>query len=140
MIYMDTSAIVKLFVEEAHSQEVRHAVGGRSVRTVSIAFVEALSAFARKQELSDLERLTVTREFLSSWHRFRAISTDTVLEAAGILTRAYGLRAFDAMHLAAARDLGAPSRIRFAVYDAELARAAHKEGFQLITDPDFNLD
>ena len=140
MIYMDTSAIVKLFVEEAFSLEVRKAVGGRSVRTVSIAFVEALSAFGRKKELSELERLAVTREFLSSWHRFRTISTDEVLDKAGILTRAYGLRAFDALHLAAARDLGAPSRVQFAVFDADLARAAHKEGFPLITDPAFKLD
>jgi predicted nucleic acid-binding protein len=137
LIYLDTSAIVKLFVKESFSEELRSAVGGQSVRTVSIAFVETLSAFARKPELSETERLTVTQEFLKTWHRFRALSTDGLLEQAGILTRAHRLRAFDALHLAAARELGAPSRIQFAVYDRDLARAAADEGFQLITDSAF---
>jgi predicted nucleic acid-binding protein len=137
VIYLDTSALVKLYVQEAFSEEVRDAVTGQSVRTVSIAFVEALSAFSRKVELDEQERLAVTREFLKSWHRFRALSTDAVLEPAGILTRAHGLRAFDALHLAAARELGAPSTIRFAVYDRNLARAARDEGFQVLTDPGF---
>lgn len=135
MIYLDTSAIVKLFVQEAGSEALRAAVGGHPVRTVSIAFVEALSAFARKSELGDAERLAVTREFLKTWHRFRALGTDDLLEPAGILTRAHRLRAFDALHLAAARELGAPSSIQFAVYDRDLARAAADEGFPLITDP-----
>jgi predicted nucleic acid-binding protein len=137
MIYLDTSALVKLYVQEAFSEEVREAVAGQPVRTVSIAFVEALSALARKAELTEDERLSVTREFLKSWHRFRALSTDDVLESAGILARGHRLRAFDALHLAAARELGAPSSIQFAVYDQDLARAAREEGFQVMTDPAF---
>jgi predicted nucleic acid-binding protein len=50
------------------------------------------------------------------------------------------LRAFDAIHLAAAKELGPSSTVLFAVYDLELARAARKEGFKLITDPKFKLD
>jgi predicted nucleic acid-binding protein len=137
VIYLDTSALVKLYVREAFSEDVRNAVAGQAVRTVSIAFVETLAAFARKSELTESERLTVTREFLKSWHRFRALPTDDVLEPAGILTRAHRLRAFDALHLAAALELGAPSGIRFAVYDRELARAAQDEGFQVLTDPTY---
>ena len=107
------------------------------MRTASIAFVEALSAFTRKPGLTEAERVALNREFLATWHRYRAVPTDEVLEAAGVLVRGHGLRAFDAIHLAAARSLGPPSRIRFAVYDKELARAATKEGFKLITEPGF---
>jgi len=139
VIYLDTTALVKLYVKEEFSDEVRKVVAGHPVRTVSIAFVETLSALARKNELSETERLSATREFLASWHRFRAISTDDVLEAAGILARAHRLRGFDAVHLAAARDLGPPSTIQFAVYDKDLAKAARQEGFQLITNPRFKL-
>ena len=74
-----------------------------------------------------------------TWHRFRTVSTDAVLESAGILARAHQLRGFDAVHLAAARDLGTPSSIQFVVYDEDLARAAKKEGFQVITNPKFKL-
>ena len=139
MIYLDTTAIVKLLVDEAFSEEVRQAAGGSAVRTVSIAFVETLSALSRKRELTERERLSATREFLAAWPRFRSVSTDAILESAGVLARGHGLRGFDAIHLAAALDLGPPSRTRFAVYDEELARAAKREGFPLVTDPRFML-
>lgn len=45
---MDTSALVKLFVEETHSDRVRKAVsGGSLVATHAIAYVEACAVFAR---------------------------------------------------------------------------------------------
>lgn len=140
MIYLDTSALVKLLVKEDFSEEVLQAVTKQPVRTASIAYVETISALARKDSLADEERLAATREFLASWHRFRAIPADDVMEHAGILARAHRLRAFDALHLAAALCLGAPSRIRFAVYDEALAQAAKREGFPLITDPAFKFD
>lgn len=139
MIYLDTSALVKLFAKEDFSLELREQVRGQPVRTASIAFVEAQSAFARKAEYTDAERAALNREFLATWPRFRAVPTDEVLEAAGVLVRGHRLRAFDALHLAAARSLGPPSRVRFAVYDRELARAAAKEGHPLITDPGYGL-
>ena len=61
------------------------------------------------------------------------------MEAAGILARAHKLRGFDAVHLAAARDLGAPGSTRFVVYDEALAKAARKEGFQVLTNPRFKV-
>ena len=140
MIYLDTSAIVKLLVQEEHSKEVFKAVDRKPVRSVSIAFVEVLSALARKSDLDDDERVAAVREFLASWHRFNPVPTDSILEVAGVLTRSYQLRAFDAIHLAAAKELGPSSTVLFAVYDLELARAARKEGFKLITDPKFKLD
>ena len=79
------------------------------------------------------ERLLATQEFISSWHRFQAIPTASVLEAAGILTRAHRLRGFDAVHLAAARDGVAPTKTHFAVYDRDLAKAAKQEGFAAVT-------
>lgn len=139
MIYLDTTAVVKLLVKEEFSDDLRLAVGGHPVRTVGIAYVETLSALARKEDLSDEERLSATREFLASWHRFRAIPTDSILEVAGVLARGHRLRGFDAVHLAAALELGAPSKIQFAVYDKDLAKAAKHEGFQLITNPKFKL-
>jgi len=69
MIYLDTSALVKLYVKEDHTALVQQVVAGQSVRTVAIAFVETLSAFARKKELSAKERLTASQEFLASWKR-----------------------------------------------------------------------
>ena len=109
------------------------------MRSVSIAFVEVLSALSRKADLDDDERVAAVREFLASWHRFKAVPTDSILEVAGVLTRSHPLPAFDAIHLAAAMELGPPSTITFAVYDLDLARAARKDGFKLITDPKFKL-
>lgn len=47
IVYLDTSALVKLFVEEAHSTGVRRAVSAaRMVATHAIAYVEACPTFA----------------------------------------------------------------------------------------------
>ena len=48
ILYLDTSALVKLFVEEAYSAPVRQAVSAAQlVVTHSIAYVEACATFAR---------------------------------------------------------------------------------------------
>jgi uncharacterized protein with PIN domain len=48
ILYLDTSAPVKLFVEETHSDRVRQAVSaGQLTVTHAIAYVEACAAFAR---------------------------------------------------------------------------------------------
>jgi len=106
VIHLDASALVKLPVEEDGSLPVREAVAGKAVRTSTIAFVEVLSAISRKADLDADERLFAIREFLSCWRRFNAVPTDPIREAAGVLTRGHRLRAFDAVHLAAALALG----------------------------------
>ncbi|WP_347257902.1 PIN domain-containing protein [Methylocaldum sp.] len=52
IVYLDTSALVKLFVKEVRSDRVRQAVSrARVVATHVIAYVETCAAFARAAQV-----------------------------------------------------------------------------------------
>lgn len=105
ILYLDTSSLVKLYVAEAGSDEVRRLVDEADVVATSvIAFPEARSAFARlaREGTLTLEELdSVRRGFLQDWESFLKIRVlKRVYERAGELTEEHGLRGFDALHLA----------------------------------------
>ena len=55
-LYLDTSALVKLYVEEEGRETVFEAVEGADrVATSTVAYAEARAAFARKVRLGDLQ-------------------------------------------------------------------------------------
>ena len=56
-LYLDTSALVKLYVEEEGSATVREAIArAETVATTVIAYVEACAAFARRRREGRLSR------------------------------------------------------------------------------------
>ena len=70
IIDLDTSALVKLFVQETHSARVRKAVSrARLIATHTIADVEACAAFARLAEVRADDTLftTLRRHLDSQW-------------------------------------------------------------------------
>lgn len=132
ILYADTSALIKLYVAEPGSAEVRLAVR-RSVAVCShaIAYVEMRAAFARAARMGRLASARLNRlvnEFERDWQTLRRVRADTpLLRRAGALAEAEGLRAYDAIHLAAAERAayvlgGAP--FSFLAFDANLNRAA----------------
>ena len=65
ILYLDTSALVKLYVEEENSSTVEHMVSkARIVATHLIAYVEAQAAFARLQREGVIRRLASLYENL----------------------------------------------------------------------------
>ena len=55
ILYLDTSALVKLYVEEPNSEEVRSAVDGAVAVAVSeVSYTEARSALARREREGSL--------------------------------------------------------------------------------------
>lgn len=136
ILYLDASAIVKLHIQETHTRELMKLVldeseRGARVTTSCVSYAEVLAAFARNvADESDLNRLN--SDFLRTWPRYHVIFLDqNVLNVAGILSRTYRLRGFDALHLASA--LAARRRREkaiFLVFDKMLSKAADAEGFQ----------
>ena len=54
MLYLDTSSLVKLYIEESSSDEVRRWVQKATTLVSSrVAYPEALSAFARRHREQD---------------------------------------------------------------------------------------
>lgn len=140
ILYLDTSALVKLFVAEAHSEQVRAAVS-RSyvVATQLLAHVEACSAFARLAETradpSLFQRLR--RKLDAHWTEWEIVGVEEKLvRRAGEFCARYRLRGYDGVHLAAAEMVDGASRghadFRLGVFDSRLARAANDLGLTLL--------
>ena len=140
-LYLDTSALVKLHVDEEGSDLVREAVGQAELTsTARIAYVEARAAFVRRRhtrELAPVDFRRVVRDLDADWSRYLRIDvTEPLIRLAAQLAERHGLRAYDAIHLASAcmvRDRLAASVI-FACWDSSLEAAAHREGLVSLRD------
>lgn len=140
-VFADTSAIVKLYVEEAGSSDVR---SWRQPFVVSeLARVEVESALWGKRRLGYLsaeEARGLADEYAADWweaewstRQFTVVALSaSLLEAACALLARHDLRAADAVQLAsalAARNAD-PGIDTFASFDARLSTAAAVEGFR----------
>ena len=110
MLYLDTSVMVKLSVEESMSSDVVEAVKeAEAVATSLIAYAEARAAFARARRearLSVLAYRALVKKFIEGWSRFVVVEvTDRVVKHAGDLAAHRALRGFDALHLESALNL-----------------------------------
>jgi uncharacterized protein len=138
-LYLDTSALVKLYVEEEGSSPVQKWVDDAdTVATSIIAYVEARAAFARRRRekrMSSGAHAKLVRDFEADWDRYLVLeATDSLIRRAGKLTETHALRAYDAIHLASAEILQEKlaERISFASRDARLVAAARKDGLEVM--------
>ena len=141
ILYLDTSALVKLFVPEAHSEAVRAAVAaGSVVATHLLAHVEACSAFARLAEARADKSLfqRLRHELDAHWTEWEIVQVEErLVRRAGEFCARYRLRGYDSVHLAAAERIHGVSGyadFRFGVFDANLARAAASLNLPLLVD------
>jgi len=135
VIYLDTSWLVKLYVNEGDAESVRRIVDADPTVLVSeLAFVEFHAAVARRRRersLSSRQAAAILSRFLREWpDRGRvAVSTGVVAQAAGLVA-VHPLRSLEALHLASALLVakGAPEPLRFGAADRRLLAAAGAEG------------
>jgi predicted nucleic acid-binding protein len=120
--YLDTSALVKLVVAEAETDALRAWINAASSPLVScdLARAELLRAVRR----STPERVMQARAVLDSISLFAV--TAATFESAGRLDPTI-LRTLDAIHVAAALELG-DDLSSIVTYDERLAAAAHANG------------
>jgi uncharacterized protein len=107
ILYLDTSALVKLYAEEEGTETVERAVDeAEAVATSVVAYAEARAALARKlrEDVFSPEKHQEAVEALDEdWETLDKpeVSEDLVHEA-GNLAEEHALRGFDAIHLASA--------------------------------------
>jgi len=137
--YLDTSALVKLYVDEAGSRRMKGIVAEASlVGTSLLAYLEARSAFARRYREGDLTAPgyhIIVEAFAYEWERYFAVRVDeAVLKAAVFLSEKNALKALDALHLASAMALVESTGMpwMFLAADLRLVRAAIAEGLETI--------
>jgi predicted nucleic acid-binding protein len=120
-----------MFVEEDGTSEVRDAAQEtESLATCRIAIVEMRSALARMRSegrIGDQAHDRVVSELREFWRDLAIVELDeAVARSAAELTTTHLLRAYDAVHLAAALQLR-QLELEFACWDRTLRAAAARE-------------
>jgi predicted nucleic acid-binding protein len=134
ILYLDTSSLVKLYVEEPGSPAVHAEVDGSElVATSTVAYAEARAALARRRRegsLTAAEHRKAKAGLDADWPRVLTVDvTESLVRRAGDLAERQRLRGFDALHLATyltvVQEFPAEP-VRFSTADVTLARAARR--------------
>ncbi len=136
--YFDSSAIVKLWVEEEGTETARALWRDASLRITSVlAYTEcraALAAAVRARRLGRAAARTARTELDQHWNELGHIAVDELLVvAAGDLAEHERLRGYDAIHLACALEAAAGGTLAFVTWDGTLRRAARRHGLATST-------
>lgn len=140
ILYLDTSSLIKLYVEESGSREMEDLVGQASlVCTSVVAYPEARSALARlcREGALTADEHDLTKAALDQdWSHYFAIEvTPVVWRAAGDLAEKHALRGFDSLHLASFHYLAGENPgelVQFSSFDDRLNGAARAEAQFLV--------
>ena len=134
IVYLDTSSLVKLYVEEDESSRVDLLVKSSEVTATSlVAYAEARAAFARRfrENAFTTDEYNRLKEFFDKdWGSYLILSvTAEMIRLAGDLGEKHALRGFDSIHLASAltlhQELSSP--IIFSCFDDNLQKASEHE-------------
>ena len=135
ILYLDTSSLLKLFLEEEGSEPIKRiASEAQGITTSIIAYAESRAALARARRtgrLTDDSYRASVELFEEGWSSYIPIGvSDPIVRLAGDLAEKHLLKGFDAIHLASAvtlqQESGEP--ISFSAWDQLLMRTAAAEG------------
>jgi predicted nucleic acid-binding protein len=131
ILFCDTSALMKLLVDEAQSDQMRQissTVDAIGVCRISWAeTMAALSRLQREDPISNEDLEQARQHLIQSWNTFTIVEvSQPVMETAGRFADAFALRGYDSVQLAAAHELqiNAEQTVLFACYDRRLNQAA----------------
>ncbi len=135
-LYLDTSSVVKLYIDEEDSGVIEALVRSADVVATSVvAYAETRATFARRRReglLTSTACASAKRQFDADWSAFLTIDvTEALARSAGVLADRLALRGFDAIHLASFEVLRGRTEdddTRFSSADVRLTRAAKKLG------------
>lgn len=134
VVYLDTSSLVKLYVEEEDSPKVAELVrSSKATATSLIAYTEGRAAFARRfreNAFTPGEYEYLVSVFDKDWDNYLVVRvTRELVRLGGELAEKHALRAIDAIHLSSAvtlqQQLSAP--IVFSSSDRRLQGASKLE-------------
>ena len=137
ILYLDTSALVKLYVEESATAAVATRVDrAEAVVTARVTYAEARAAFARHAREGALSPSALRRAvgtLDAEWPTYNVVEiNDPVVRRAGALAERHALRGDDAVQLAAALEVRrAGGDVEFASFDTRLNGAARRERLRL---------
>lgn len=135
IVYLDTSAFLKLYLQEEGSKATRQLVdAAAAICAHAITYAEMCAAFAqavRMGRMTAAERTHQKARFDADWNAAQVLLADEPLvRRAGKLAEDFELRGFDSVHLAAAERIWRqiPDNFNLAAFDARLVSAARALG------------
>lgn len=136
IIFMDTSAWIKYFIEEDGTQEIQNFILNNSgykanIFTASaVTYAEMIATFQRAfkgKRITEDQYKKVIFYFKNQWNNFDIPEVDNhLIENSGLVAQKYALKGCDAFQLASA--LSIPAEL-FISSDDDLQHAANKSGF-----------
>jgi hypothetical protein len=121
-VYLDSSALTKLVIDEPESASLQTVLQGRSLMTSRVAVVEVTKSVARSNPIADPSKILALVTLLE---------LDADVASVAATTGGPGLRALDAIHVATALLVGAELE-SFITYDARQSEAASAAGLLVI--------
>ncbi len=130
-LYIDTSALMKVYVNENASEECQRILKSDPTWiTARHTWVEVMRNLPRLLDRPELRRQE--KEFRSDWRSMSVIDLDQqTCERAAEIARTHTVRTLDALHLAAAVRAGGAS-LPFVTYDLRQAQAARALGLTVL--------
>ena len=139
ILYCDSSALVKLYIEEAGSNDVRAAANkAEAVTTCRISWAEIHAALARRarEVPADAPMIEEAKNALATdWLRYVVVElSQNVVERAGEYADTFAPRGYDSVQLAAAKVASETAGLQFsfACFDARLNNAARVLGLEIV--------
>jgi len=139
ILYVDSSSVVKLYLDEPHADDVVAWVkAADALATSRVTYPETASALARRHARRDISRAHLRlslHDLERAWDEYLVV--DLAERLAAELAVRHVLRGFDAIHLAAAvtlRDAVGSDGVAFSSFDEALSRAAVAEGL-IVLEP-----
>jgi predicted nucleic acid-binding protein len=137
ILYLGSSALIKLYIEEEYSDFLRMWVHeAEIVATCRVTYTEVTSALELRLKQNDIQKNDyeiITKRFSKDWSNYAIIDFDDQIAAHYI--KKYGLRRFDAIHLSSAmliRKTKNDFLLLFASANNSLCKAAEAEGITVL--------
>jgi predicted nucleic acid-binding protein len=139
ILYCDTSALLKLFVDEEGSDwMIKAREASLSIAVCRLTWAESMAASAQRGRFkrANLHALAQSKTALEqAWPEFAIVDINQPLvEKAGVYAEAFALRGYDSVQLAAAHNLREQCSppLTCACYDRRLNQAAQLLQFQVL--------
>ena len=131
ILFCDTSALLKLFIDEQGSESMINArSSSKGIAVCRITWAESMAALAQRTRIKGTNQSGLAQArtmFEQAWPGFViADITQPLVEKAGVFAEAFALRGYDSVQLAAAHQLHEQFALplTFACFDRRLNQAA----------------
>jgi uncharacterized protein len=139
VLYCDTSALMKLYVDEKNADLIRaRALEGGLVVVCELTWVEmrsALSLRVRTAQTDAIQAASALQQLRADWSKYQQLPVDPgILESAGDFTDTFSLRAYDSVQLACAQrmNIAMAGDMTFCCFDKALNAAAKILGMKVL--------